>query len=129
VRGLNLYSRQPPIAVDMHPAPRLTSFANAEELIDVPGDNAAGESAPTPLEDAAQRLSRVSITAGQHASAFNRTNGSVRRSSVASPSPLNWPLPSYAALKNERTKLREALVSDVGRNGSSTNGMSRAVSG
>jgi hypothetical protein len=55
------------------------------------------------------------------------TNGSVRRSSVARPSPVNWRVPSYEALKKLRTKLREALVSDVGRKGSSTKGMSRAV--
>lgn len=36
-------------------------------------------------------------------------------------------VPSYAALKKLRTKLREALVSDVGRKGRSTKGMSRAV--
>jgi len=46
---------------------------------------------------------------------------------VASPSPVNWRVPSYEALKKLRTKLREALVSDVGRKGSSTKGMSRAV--
>jgi hypothetical protein len=72
----------------------LTSFADAEELVDVPGDDSAGESAPTPLEDAAQGLLHVSANALQRARGLNRTNGSVRRSSVARPSPLNWPVPS-----------------------------------
>jgi hypothetical protein len=38
---------------------RLTSFADSEELVDVPGDNSTGEPAPTPLENAAQGLSML----------------------------------------------------------------------
>lgn len=104
-----------------------TGFANAEELIDVPCYDTAREATPTPLEDTAQGLSDVSATDLTCLSLRVRTNGSVRRNSVASPSPVYWRLPSYAALKKLRMKLRDALVSDVGRKGSRTKGMSSAV--
>lgn len=105
----------------------LTRLANAEELVGVPGNDAARQPAPTPLYNAAEGLSQVSTTTPQGSQNGGHTNGSVRRNSVARPSPLNCPVPSYADLKKLRTKLREALVSEVGRKGSSTKGMSRAA--
>ena len=60
-------------------------------------------------------------------SAAGHTNGSARRSSCARLSPRNCRVPSYDALKKLRMKLREALVSEVGRKGRSMNGMSTAV--
>jgi hypothetical protein len=41
----------------------LTVFADSEELVRVPRHNAAGESAPTPLDDTAESLHSVSTTA------------------------------------------------------------------
>ena len=67
-------------------------------------------------------LVRVGVGEGKRG-----TNGSVRRSSCARPSPEYCRVFSYAALKKLRTKLREALVSEVGRKGRSRKGISSAV--
>lgn len=51
------------LAMGMHESMyhRLTSFAYSEQLVDVPGDNSTGESAPTPLDNAAEGLYCISV--------------------------------------------------------------------
>ena len=103
-----------------------TGFADAEELICIPSNNTTGQATPAPLHDTTQCL-ELSIHECRLQSVAEHTNGSARRSSCARLSPRNCRVPSYDALKKLRTKLREALVSEVGRKGRSMKGMSTAV--
>lgn len=104
----------------------LTRLADAEELIGVPRHDTSWQSTPAPFHNATKCL-HVLVYMPRSLGAIGRTNGSARRSSCARLSPRNCLVPSYAALKKLRTKLRDALVSEVGRKGRRMKGISTAA--
>jgi hypothetical protein len=109
-----------------------TLLSNLEELVRIPTNNAALESAPAPFYHACNDLSRLSAPqlgfrrAVVAVCAIDRTIGSVIRSSCARVSPRSTTPPSLPS-KKCRTKVRTALGSEVGRKGRRRNGRSRAA--
>lgn len=106
-----------------------TLFANSKQLVGFPANDAVRHSAPAPFHDTAEdlRRERERTVWDSYTGSDFLTSGSVRSSSFCRRSIVYWEPPSNWVLKKFRMKLRAAMWSAFGRNGSSRNGMSSAV--